>query len=228
VIHIAPSEPGQLVSLGVSSSIPEQYGADILIVTESGVIIGIQRKTFPADYLSSRDDGRLATSLTKLTQCDERLLVLEGQPRWTTSGQLIANFGGTTFMRAHLRSQLFTASIEYGITPHWTDDVLDTADLIHDLVRWFDKPRHDSLASRPGPFLGPLRRKFTDRDMAVHILQGCDGIGPELAGRIYDHFGGLPLAWTVSDEALMEVSGMGPERVRRVTKFIKSKELSDA
>lgn len=219
MILVAPSEPGQIVSLGQSSSVPEQYGADILII-EEGIIIGIQRKTFPADYLASRNDGRLATSLTKLTQCTHRLLVLEGTPRWSSSGALIHSYH-MNVMRSHLRSQLFTTSLLYGITPMWTDDVLDTCDLIRDLVRWVSKDRHESLAQRPGPYKPEGQREFTERDWAVHILQGFDGIGPELAGKIYDHFGEIPLAWTRSPEELAEVERMGPGKVKRIMRLVK-------
>lgn len=218
MILIAPSEPGQIVSLGTSSSVPEQYGADILVI-EGDVIVGVQRKVFPGDYLASRNDGRLATSLTKLTQCTHRLLVLEGTPRWTSSGALIHNHANV--MRSHLRSQLFTVSLLYGIIPLWTDDVLDTCDLIRDLVRWVANDRHQSLAQRPGPYKPEGQRQFTERDWAVHILQGFDGIGPELAGRIYDHFGEVPLAWTVTPEELAEVERMGPGKVRRMMRMVK-------
>lgn len=223
MILVAPSEPGQIVSLGQSSSVPEQYGADILVLADSpiwrGRMVGIQRKTFPADYLASRDDGRLATSLTKLTQCAVRILILEGQPRWTSSGALV--HAHSTLQRAHLRSQLFTASIDYGIVPHWTDDVLDTADFIRDLARWLDKPNHHSLDSRPAPFKPEGQREFTERDWAIHILQGFDGIGPELAGKIYDHFGEIPLAWTRSPQELAEVERMGPGKVKRIMRLVK-------
>lgn len=224
MILVAPSEPGQLHTLGQSSAVPEQYGADVLIITDQGNLVGIQRKTFPDDYLSSRNDGRLATSLTKLLQCDVRLLLLEGRPTWSSSGALISRGNerrDSNFMRSHLRSQLFTASIEYGITPHWTDDLLDTADFVRDLTRWTSKDRHESLTSRPGPQLRPLQRKFSERDLAVHILQGFDGIGPELAGRLYDHFGSVPLEWAVSPTELAEVPGMGPGRVSRAMRLVR-------
>lgn len=213
MILVAPSEPGQLHTLGPTSSVPEQYGADILII-EDDLMVGVQRKAFPDDYLASRNDGRLATSLTKLTQCPIRILILEGTPRWSTSGSLVHNH--ITLQRAHVRAALFTASITYGITPHWTDDPLDTCDFIRDLARWLAKDYHNSLAQRPGPYKPPEQRQFTPRDRAVHILQGFDGIGPELAGHIYDHFGYLPLTWSSPPDALEEVPGMGPTRVRRV------------
>lgn len=221
MILVSPTEPGQIVSLGSSSSVPEQYGADILVI-EDDQMVGIQRKEFPNDYLSSRNDGRLASSLTKLTQCATRLIVLEGTPRWTTSGALVHNH--IDLQRAHVRSALFTISIEYGITPHWTDDVLDTCDFIRDLARWLQKPEHRSLAHRPGPHKPPEQRKFTERDLAVHLLQGFDGVGPELAGRIYDHFGRVPLAWTATPDELAEIERMGPGKVKRLMRLVQEVE----
>jgi excinuclease UvrABC nuclease subunit len=50
----------------------------------------------------------------------------------------------------------------------------------------------------------------------VHFLQGIDGIGPEVAGRIYDHFGKVPLAWECQLEDLLEIEGVGKVRAAKL------------
>jgi len=48
--------------------------------------------------------------------------------------------------------------------------------------------------------------------LAQHILQGFPGVGPELAGRMVDHFEGVPLTWTHAIDELMEVEGVGKKK----------------
>lgn len=226
VILVSPTEPTDLRELGVSSSTPENYGADILIPGD-GFLVGIQRKVFPGDFLSSLTDGRLAEHLHALTKCDLAILILEGRPAWSTSGFLVGyDYGqGREFARSSLRSLLLSAQYLLGIAHHWTDNLPDTLDFIRDIARWAEKDEHDSLFKRPGiPKPEFKRRKIQPRDKAVYLLQGFDGIGYTTAGAIYDHFGHLPLNWTVPAKALAEVPGVGKGRVQKLTELIAAKE----
>lgn len=214
---VAPTEPAMLREAGTQSPAPEQYGADIL-VPGKGFFLGAQRKEFPGDFLSSLNDGRLHTSLVKLTKCEVRVLLLEGKPSWTTSGFLVNDY--VQFSRAQLRNLLMSAHYELGIHTMWTDSVTDTIDVCRDLARWAQKDRHDSLFTRPGN-KDPYKRKWSEEDRAVFILQGFDGIGPELARRIYRHFGRIPLRWDVPDADLEEIDGFGPGRVAKLKEVVK-------
>lgn len=215
MILVSGQEPEQLRAIGTSSAVPEDYGADFLIPGK-GFFLGVQRKTFPADFLSSLHDGRLQTSLVKLTQCEKRVLLLEGRPAWTTSGFLVDDY--VQFSRKQLRGLLMSAHEELGIHTMWTDGIQDTIDALHDMVRWAAKPRHDSLFTRPDTM--PNKRKYTDRDKGVFLLQGFQGIGPELAGRIYDHFRRVPLRWD-DDGELIDVKGVGKGRIARLKDIVK-------
>lgn len=214
---VAPSEPVPLKEAGTVSQVAEDYGADVLIPGK-GFFVGVQRKEFPGDFISSMDDGRLNTSLVKLTKCEVRVLLLEGQPSWTTSGFLVNDY--VQFSRAQLRNLLMSAHFELGIHTMWTDTLLDTIDAVRDLARWASKDRHDSLFVRPG-IKDPHKRKWSEEDRAVFVLQGFDGIGPELARRIYKHFGRVPLRWDVADADLEEIEGMGPGRVAKMKEVVK-------
>ena len=55
----------------------------------------------------------------------------------------------------------------------------------------------------------------------MFVLQGFDGIGPELARRIYKHFGRVPLRWDVPDADLEDVEGLGPGRVAKMKEVVK-------
>lgn len=225
VILVSPAEPPQLRAIGESNSLSETYGADILI-TGYAKLIGVQRKKFPSDFLSSLTDGRLQTSLLKLTQCTMGILVLEGKPAWANSGALLGyRYGqGATYTRNHLRSILFSIQSELGIATQWTDSITDTIELIQDLEHWAQKDQHDTLFTRPNVKKGDMERKISPRTKAAWVLQGVEGLGYVRACAVYDHFGRLPLRWDVTEKELLEVPGVGKGTVKRMTEAIGVKE----
>lgn len=221
MILVSPAEPKALKDIGESSSLSETYGADILI-TGYEKLIGIQRKQFPGDFLSSLTDGRLQTSLLKLTQCTMGILVLEGKPAWSYTGALIGfKYGqGRTYTRNHLRSLLFSVQSELEIATQWTDSITDTIDLVQDLELWAQKDQHDTLFTRPNVRKGETERKISKRTRAAWVLQGIEGLGFTRACAIYDHFGRLPLEWDVTEKELMQVPGVGKGTVKRMIEYI--------
>ena len=213
---VSGQEPQQLRDIGTSSGVAEEYGADFLI-PGLGFFLGVQRKQFPGDFMSSLSDGRLHTSLVKLTKCEKRVLILEGRPAWTRSGFLVHDY--VNFSRTQLRNLLMSAHEELGVHTMWTDNISDTIDALRDLVRWSLKDKHNSLFERPN-MKPQFRRQFSERDRAVFLIQGFDGIGPELAGRIYDHFGRVPLKWDDEGE-LINVKGVGKGKIKNLKELVK-------
>jgi ERCC4-type nuclease len=221
VILVSPAEPKALRDVGESSSLAETYGADILI-TGYSKLVGIQRKQFPGDFLSSLTDGRLQTSLLKLTQCTMGILVLEGKPAWSYSGALIGySYGqGRTYTRNHLRSLLFSVQSELEIATQWTDSVTDTIEFVQDLEGWAQKDEHQTLFTRPNVKKGDMERKISARTKAAWVLQGVEGLGYTRACAVYDYFGRLPLKWDVTEKELLKVPGIGKGTVKRMTEAI--------
>ena len=52
----------------------------------------------------------------------------------------------------------------------------------------------------------------SSRSYGVFLLQSFPGIGPKTAAAIYDYFGTVPIAWTVSAAELARVPGIGRRR----------------
>lgn len=216
---VSPAEPKALREVGTVAAITEDYGADILI-PGNGYFIGVQRKQFPGDFISSMSDGRLQTSLVKLMKTDVRILLLEGEPHWSPSGALSGEGGYLySLTKDQLRGILMSAHFELGVHSIWTTGMSDTIAALEALEKWAGKGSHNSLFTRPGITKQGLR-KHSHRDQAVHFLQGFEGIGPELAGQIFDHFGRVPFELSVTLGELGDVKGMGPKRIEKIEEML--------
>lgn len=214
---VSPSEPKQLKKLGKVSSIPENYGADFLILGHK-TRIGVQRKQFPGDFLSSLDDNRLYSQLPALTELDRALLIIEGRGRWTEDGELITD-KYHSFTKQQLHGLLFSIMFEFNVPSIIVGNLDDTVLVLTHLETWAKKTKHMSLKSRKGPEKTGWGTA-TEHHLAQHIMQGFPGVGQELAGRVVDRFEGVPLTWTVEMDELMKVEGVGKKKAESMWKAL--------
>jgi len=217
-ILISPAEPWDvrrlLQGVALNSRLPEQAGADFLILTPRGKI-GIQRKTFPDDLTASLEDGRLAREINLLVHdCDHAILIAEGDPSFTTDGYLISAYK-SRYTRTGLRNILRSLTHIHGIHVERTSSIADTTQAVLEIRDWFNKDEHRSLLIRPKG--KELKNDFglsNRRDQARYFLQGFPGVGPALAEAIFDHFGKVPLRWQCTQAELQEIQGIGPGRAK--------------
>lgn len=209
---VAPTEPRTIKTLGKSSSLPEKYGADILVPV-SGSFLGIQRKEI-SDLVASVQDGRLSKEISQLQQVGRAVLIVEGRLKWSTEGVLLGRDYGMPWTRTTHRNLLYSVQAR-GVWVESTDDANDTVACILNLHDYLRKPKHMGLMKRPGP-VSPWG-KAVNQDWAAHLLQGFEGVGPETAKNIIEHFGGrVPLEWRCDEAALKEVPGIGPKRAKQL------------
>lgn len=212
---ISPTEPLPIRSLGRIHSLPERRGVDVLFAA-GGRWVGVQRKE-AHDLVASVRDGRLHREVQQMTTClaggglGIAVLAVEGRFQWTCDGEWVE--AGYRWTRRQHRGLLWSVRAK-GIWVEVTGSAEDTADLCRDLQMWAAKDRHSSLDHRPGPV--GMWGKATTREYACHLLQGFDGVGPELAGRIVDHFGRLPIGWLVTAAELEGVAGIGKKKARKL------------
>lgn len=212
---ISPTEPAKLKAMGAVSMYPENYGADILVPVAGGGWCGVQRKE-RGDFISSLGDGRLGEQIAKMRALPQSLLIIEGDLSWTTDGVLMGSGKyGREITRAMFESVTWTIQ-KSGTWISYTGSLGQTCDMLEHLEKWWAKEKHQGLATR-----GPVRATWglpDSRDYQVHLLTGIPNVGPELAARILDRFGGLPFRWRddVSIETLCEVVGVGKKKAEKI------------
>lgn len=208
---VSPAEPDARVkALGRVSSLPERFGCDLLWVA-GGKKFGVQRKEV-ADLRASVEDGRLGKELGQMRQGGVRgLVVIEGRVTFTPDGTLLDGGFGRPWNRAGWWGVQFAIQLE-GAWCMTTASVVETCAATEAFKKWTEKDRHSGLHARPGP-TGLWGSKANDADWGKHVLTGFPGIGPELAGRMFNMGGRVPLEWTMTEEEMMRVEGLGKKRV---------------
>jgi ERCC4-type nuclease len=213
-VKVSPTEPLLIRRLGESSSYPEKLGADVFWVAQK-VWCGVQRKEV-SDFVASVHDGRLTKEVAQMGRLHLRVLVLEGRWLWTTEGRWAGRRAreARSWDRWRQWQQEFSLA-EKGIWVVRTETLGETAEVIKELERWSRKERHTTATGRPaaqGMWGAP-----DSRDWWCWVAMGWPGVGPELAERMVDHFGGrLPLRWEVGEEELRAVEGIGAKRAQRL------------
>lgn len=214
---ISPAEPLEIRALGQSSPVPEMLGCDIVWSGRKG-LCGVQRKTIP-DLISSVRDNRLGREFEQMERLVLRGLVVEGSPHWTRDGELLGQYG-TWSLKQH-RGVLMSAQVK-GVIVVTTANHLESLDAIVQMQEW--SLRDETVSSLL--YRGNRRNEWgnlDDRTTACHFLSGIPSIGLEIAGRIFDHFGRVPISWDVTAEELSQVKGIGKKRAEQLTKVLGTK-----
>lgn len=215
-VYVAPTEPVALKKIGVSSVMPERFGVDVLWAAH-GEKVGVQRKRWD-DLIASVEDGRWAREIPMMTgRLAEAWVVVEGWPKVGADGRIVDKGFGRAWTQGMIRGVLWAAARQ-GVKIDRTGDVAGTVEWVRGLVAWSRKVKHHSAVARPGP-TGMWGHRG-DRDWGIHLLQGLDGVGPELAGRIWDEFGKVPWRWEVGVEDLCRVDGIGKKKAEKMLRAL--------
>ncbi len=207
---ISPTEPPEIKRLGAISPKPEKYGVDILWFANR-LKIGVQRKRFPDDFLASLYDDRIYKELAQMRSLDRAMLIVEGFGKWTNDGHLLDQ---RKFTKAQMFNLINTITFEFGVIVNRVRDMPETIQAIHAFYAWSEKTKHRSLTVRSNP-AGKWGTP-TSREWGLHLLQSFEGIGPDLAGKILDHFGKVPMRWEVTEKELIEVQGVGKVTAKKL------------
>jgi len=227
-IPVSPTDRELIKYLGsdaLPSSLPEECGADLLLVTNE-MSIGIQRKEIPHDFLISVQDGRLAKETTLLSErCNVGIVLGEGRFRFYPDGGVatgaprgIHNKVYRRFTRDSIQKLIMEICMIKGCFFMQTEDTMDTIRFIRTAIDFINDPTHAGLSRRPkakGSWGAPSMK-----EEQMWLLQGFPGVGPGLAQSIYDEFGGIPLMWRCTYSQLMHVPKIGESRARKLWEML--------
>jgi ERCC4-type nuclease len=203
----SPAEPAEIRQAFTVSGLCETLGADFLLASPAGWV-GIQRKEV-RDLVASVRGDRIARELGQGSQLAQMVLIVEGDWRWQPSGQSLIVEG---FTRPQYDGLMLAFQHEQWWVLH-TPTIAETIATVHRAANWFAKEHHHSLRQRPNH--RGVWGTASNRDWAIHLLQSFDGVGVELAGRIYDQLG-VPLQWTVTEAGLLAVPGIGKKKAQAI------------
>lgn len=188
-------------------ALPEQHGCDVLVIAK-GMVVGFQRKTLP-DLVASLHDGRLAYELNQLSVSATvryGFLLVEATFNRTTDGSYYTE---ANLSVGALRSIVAKFSV-FGIGFVPTSTPRDTVDACLSVSRYVSGGKASAI-HRPKAVSNEWGQ-VTNRAYGIFLLQSFPGIGPTVAAAIYDHFGTVPLAWTIDAADLAKVPGVGRKR----------------
>lgn len=213
-ILVSPAERApKLLALGTVSAVPERFGVDFWWIGHGAKKWGVQRKEL-RDFVASAEDGRLARERGQMGQMDHVVLMLEGRVRVGGNGAIdLGNSYGRPWTESALWGHLLGLQFS-GVQVVCSDDITHTARLIRIMHHWSQKEKHYAMQGRESiasPWGTPTNREF-----AIYVLSSLPGVGVELAGRIWDHFGRIPFGWLVGVEELCQVPGIGKKKAEKM------------
>lgn len=211
---ISSAEPKEFLALsdGTYSSLPEQWGCDMLMFPQ-GRPVGVQRKECSDLIASVRDDDRMSTGISKMTALDRGAFLFEGKWNWDGEGRSrrVKGRGRDGFLRSQFDGIVMAVQAN-DMHVLFSDGIEDSIRVLRQYESFLSRESHTSLFTRPKSRIeewGTAR----SRPWAIRLYQSWDGIGIDMAGAIYDAVG-LPLSWDDgTEDRLLGIPKMGPKRV---------------
>lgn len=164
--------------------------------------IAIERKTVQ-DFLNSVIDQRLFEQMRRLSDSYEKpILVLEGSPaRLYSERNMHANA---------IRGALSSIAIDFGIPILWTENALETAEMIY----WI--AYREQAGQKRQPSVRPCKKSSGLARNQEFLVAGLPNVNSKLSRRLLSHFRTPKEVFSASEERLMQVEGLGRERVRKI------------
>ena len=181
-----------------------------------------ERKLFPEDLLASVRDGRLARECAAMRQASPyRVVIVERQGSYTIDNHLRIKGRPSDWTKAGVRNLLGSIRYVEGCDIEFSDDILDTIEVLKEIQRYFDEEKHLSLR---------IRSKFESNwvipiyeERLTHFYQGLPGISIILARKLAEKFPNPMSLFSASVEDIDTITLFGRKRAERIMNFLHGK-----
>lgn len=210
---ISPTEPVWLRATASKVNMAsEAFGCDILLPLYKA---GVQRKEI-RDFVSSVESGRLAQQIQMMRGLTWKFLLIEGKPKWSLDGEYMGD-KWSKFNKKQLTGLMISIQ-NAGVIVLQAEDATETLRVLEEIEHYLAKPDHKWLNTRAkqGLQIESGWHKPDDRDWLIFLLQGLPGISVTLARRMVDTLGTGILTWSVTEEQLRTVPGLGNGKVKKL------------
>jgi len=174
--------------------------ADFLVSDRTAV----ERKK-AEDFVDSVLDSRLFDQLNELTQFEKPVLLVEGKDLYS-------------HRNVHpnaIRGALATVALDYGIPIIWSEDEKETSEVLKSLAKREQEDNEREVAVRGE------RTPKSEKDLQKFLVAGLPGINTKIAERLLEEFNTVQKIFTVSEDELKEVEGIGEKKAERIRELLK-------
>jgi ERCC4-type nuclease len=170
--------------------------------------VAVERKT-GSDFVSSIIDGRLFNQLSELkNNFDRPVLIIEGND--------IFNSGRNMHPNA-IRGAIASIATEYCIPIIWTENQLETANMLYTIAK------REQLDAKTSVSVRGSKKAKSDNHAQEIIIAGLPGISRVKAKALLKHFKTPEKVFAAKEEKLKDVDGIGDELAKRIRNIITKK-----
>jgi len=172
----------------------------------------VERKT-ASDFLQSITDGRLFSQIKEMIENFKNpLIIIEGNGLFNGERKIHPNA---------IRGALASIAIDFGIPILWTENQLETAELLFSIAKREQLERKNSVSIRG------KKKTRSMNEIQEYLIAGLPKISREKSRSLLKHFGTPQKIFTASEEELKNVEGVGEKLAKKIRKILtKSYEKS--
>lgn len=165
----------------------------------------VERKT-TGDFLQSMMDGRLFAQIRAMQENFQKpLLIIEGDTLFYDDRKIHPNA---------IRGALASIAIDFTLPVIWTENQLQTAEMLFSIAKREQIDRKKSVAVRG------KKRTRSMNEMQEYLISGLPKISREKSKRLLKHFGTPQKIFLASEEELQNVEGVGEKLAKRIRKIL--------
>lgn len=166
----------------------------------------IERKE-AADFVDSIVDSRLFEQIQSLHQFENPVLIIEGKDLYSHR-DIHPNA---------IRGALASIAIDHSISVLWSNEIKGTAELLQSLAKREQEENEEEVAVRGG------KSPKTEKELQEFVVAGLPDINTKIARRLLKQFETIQEVFTVSEEELKDVEGIGDKKAESIRELVEKK-----